>query len=103
MKDQPIVITMSLDLANAGAIWITVNVGIYFWGLPNTITATYGADWTFDASTLVSVCSNFDAVPQANCIIQILKVQYVTPLDIYATPFSNQGNERRRLQMLNFF
>ena len=52
---------------------------------------SYGSDWIFNPSTLISVCSNFDGASPAICDIENFKVLYRLPTQYFEMPFSNQG------------
>jgi len=63
----------------------------------------YGSNWAFDSSTLISVCSDFDGVPTADCIVQNLKISNKIPTEPFQMPFSNIGNESALENSILFF
>ena len=56
------------------------------------VVPNYGSDWVFDSSTVISACSNYDGSPGVGCIVQNLKLMYLTPLQAITMPSGNISN-----------
>jgi len=64
---------------------------------------TYGSDWVFDSSTVISVCSNYDKSPGIGCIVQNLKIMYSAPLQTTTMVFSNISNSLNKTLFCHSF
>ncbi len=74
---------------NIGSASVSIIAENKFHALSTSLALTYGSDWVFDSSTIISVCSNYDGSPGVGCIVQNLKLMYIVPLQITTMPFSN--------------
>ena len=78
---------LSVNLAsNTFAVGVLADDGNF----DSTITTmNYGSDWTFDPTSLISVCSDYDGSNKIACTVDNLKVAY----SFYSSPtIVNTGN-----------
>jgi len=68
-------------------------VGVGTTGTSGTLTTqSYGSDWVFDSSTVMTICADENRNYGTNCIVQNLKVAYKLPVQLITMPFSNASN-----------
>lgn len=84
---------MAIDLTSGSyTARNAILAGKSFYSSTASPAPTYGSDWVFDSSTVISVCSNYDKNPGIGCIIQNLKLMYSMPSQTGTMIFSNISN-----------
>jgi len=85
----PIAIFMGVDLTSSSSFAKSfVGVGGLGSGTSFT-TQSYGSDWVFDSSTVMSICADENGNYGVDCIVQNLKVTYKLPVQLITMSFSN--------------
>jgi len=83
-------ISMSIDLSQTSPFATgSVMLQNYFGAPSALLNLNYDSDWTFDSTTILSICSDFDGSLSVTCSVQNLKVTYKIPDFLEILPFSN--------------
>jgi len=80
---------MGVDLSSS-SLSAKCFIGIGSYGDTKSLaTQSYGSDWVFDPSTVMSICADENGNYGVNCVVQNLKVAYKLPVQSITMPFSN--------------
>ena len=93
--NKPIIIAFTVDLSSTGqsAACSLLAYNLFFNPSPKT-SLSYGSDWAFDPSTIISLCGNPDGTNQYECDIQNFKVSSIVPALFPIISLSNKRNHQ---------